>query len=116
MTRTYNARLKESGPDLVAEFDDPHFVAWGPAGFTGTTDGETVRFTLNGDYGKPVYSFVYLVNDSTELGYTGAATGNMGDSVIVATLNGTVVLCSYHDHKEFARCDAPDHRMELARK
>jgi hypothetical protein len=117
MARTYDARLKERGQDLVATFDDPHFVAWdGPAGFAGTRDGEIVRFTLNGDYFVPGYSFVYLVNQDTELAYSGTATGTMSDRGIVATLNGAVLLYGYHNHKEVARCDALDHRAELLRK
>lgn len=117
MLETYDGRLKGSGQHLVATFDDSRFVAWeGPAGFAGTRDGDTVRFTLNGDYFSPGYSFVYLVQDGTELTYTGTASGTMIGSNIVATLTGTVLLRSYHDLAELARCYATDHRMELVHK
>lgn len=123
MARTYNARLRESGQDLVVELDDQqHCVSWGwPCGFTGTRDAETVRFTFNGDYpGSDGYAFSYEVNgENMALAYKGAATGKMGDSSITAMLDGAVLLYACHgfcDDKEFARCDAPYHRMELRRK
>ena len=118
MARTYNARLKESGQDLVAEFDDPNFVCgWWGCGFTGTRDAATMRFTLTSwSPGGTEYAFIYLVNAETELGYIGTAAGPMADSGVAATFNGAVVLYHSGNHKEFARCDAPDHRMELVRK
>lgn len=120
MARTYNARLKERGQDLVADFDDPSFVCgWWGCGFTGTRDGEAVRFTLNSwEPGATEYAFIYLVSPETELGYIGTATGQMSDRVIATTFNGAVVLYAEGSYppKELARCDAPDHHMELLRK
>jgi hypothetical protein len=120
MARTYNARLKERGQDLVADFDDPNFVCgWWGCGFTGTRDGEAVRFTLNSwEPGATEYAFIYLVSPGTELGYIGTATGQMSDRVIATTFNGAVVLYAEGTYppKELARCDAPDHHMELLRK
>jgi hypothetical protein len=118
MARTYSARLKKSGEHLAVEFDDPEFLSWGwPCGFTGTRDGDTVRFTLNGGYpGPDGYSFSYLVNGEVELAYTGTATGKMGDNGIAATLNGAVILYAYGGTRELARCEAPDHRVEVVRK
>jgi hypothetical protein len=120
MTRAYNARLKEGGQDLVADFDDPNFVCgyWG-CGFTGTKDGETVRFTLNSwSPGATQYAFIYLVSPGTELGYIGTASGQMSDRVIATTFSGSVVLYAegIFPPKELARCDAPDHHMALVRK
>jgi hypothetical protein len=117
MTHTYYGRLKESDQDLVATFDDTRFVAWaGPSGVAGTRAEETVRFTMNGDYFVDGYSFVYLIDGGTELAYAGTATGECGDSSIVATLAGTVLLRRYSDHILIAQCDATDHRVELIRK
>jgi hypothetical protein len=117
MTRSYDARLGEIGQDLLATFADQRFIAWaGPAGFSGTKDGETVRFYINGDYFVDGYSFVYLVKPGEELAYTGTATGTMQDARIVARLDGTVLLRSYDDLTVLAQCDASDHRMELVRK
>jgi hypothetical protein len=123
MTRTFDARLKESGPDLVAELDEQeHCVSWGwPCGFTGTKDAETVRFTLNGDYpGDDGYAFEYVVNgEDTALAYKGSATGRMTDSRITAVFNGAVLLYAcrgFCSDSPFARCDASDHRIELVRR
>lgn len=38
---------------------DPEFIAWaGSSAFTGTRDGGTIRFTLNGDYFVDGHSLV----------------------------------------------------------
>lgn len=118
MARTYNGRLKESGQDLIAEFDDPNFVCgWWGCGFTGTRDGGTVRFALTSwSPGGTEYAFIYLVNAETELGYIATATGQMADSGLSARFDGAVVLYHSGNHTEFARCDATDHQMELVRK
>jgi hypothetical protein len=122
VTRTYDARLKVSDQDLVVTFDDPKFVACaGPSGFAGTRDGDTVRFTINGDYWVSGYSFVYEVSPGTELGYAGTATGTIADSRIVATLNGIVLIRGYDTTNPYlndvvATCDATDHRVALVRK
>jgi len=122
MTRTYRARLNERGQELEATFDDKQFVGvQGPSGFAGTRDGEAVRFTLNGNYSLPGYSFVYEVSPGRELAYMGRAIGKMSDSGIVATLNGTVWVQGhggdpYSNIDVVAICTAADHRMELVRK
>jgi hypothetical protein len=123
MARTYSVRLKESGQHLVTELDDQQdCVSWGwPCGFTGTRDAETVRFTFNGNYpGSDGYAFSYEVHgENTALAYKGTAIGKMADSSITAVLDGAVLLYACHGFcadKEFARCEAPDHRMELRRK
>jgi hypothetical protein len=123
MARTFNARLKESGRDLVAELDDQqHCVSWGwPCGFTGTKDAETVRFTLNGEYPRDDgYAFEYLVNgEDTALAYIGTATGKMTDGSISVVLNGAVLLYAcrgFCSDRPLAWCDAADHRIELVRR
>jgi hypothetical protein len=123
MAQTYDMRVKERGHDLVVELvDQPHCVSWGwPCGFTGTRDAEAVRFTLNGDYpADDGYVFDYEVDgEHTALAYKGTATGTLADNSITAMLDGDVRLYACNGFcagKEFARCDAPDHRMVLVRK
>lgn len=122
MVRTYSVRLKEGGEHLAAEFDEEgNCVSWGwPCGFTGTRDAQTVRLTFNTDPRNDGYTFSYLVTEeNAELAYEGAATGKMDDSTITAVFDGAVLLyaCSgFCDGWAFARCDAPNHRLELVRK
>lgn len=121
MTHTYNGRLKERGRDLVVTFSSQQFIAEaGSPGFAGTRDGETVRFTINGDYYADGYAFVYQVEPGKDLGYAGTAIGTMADGRIVTTLNGTLLIRAYDLTNPYlidvvARCDATDHRMELVR-
>jgi len=124
VTRTYDGRLLGSDQDLVVLFDpyDARFVAgrgssgFGrPSGFTGTRDGEAVRFTLHDDESTD-YSFVYLAAEGRELAYSGTASGTMSGSGIVATFTGTFELRSGQDHTVSAECHATDHRVELVRR
>lgn len=107
------ALLRQAGQDLVALFD-PYGPFMGSPGFTGKIDGQSVRFTLNGDQGASGYSFIPLVN-GVEVAYTGTAVGTMGAGGIVATFNGTVRLSLQSDHTLFATCIASDHKMEFVR-
>ena len=122
-TRTYDGGLlRERGQDLEVLFDpfDGRFVTGtGPSGFgnasgfTGTRDGDAVRFTLSDDESAP-YSFVYLMTEGTELAYSGAASGKMDGDRVLATLRGTVLIRHGQNHTVLARCEAADHRIEMA--
>lgn len=118
--RAYGAHVRENGPNLIVEFDDPDFVCeWWGCGFTGTQDGGTTRFSLTSwEPGATEYAFIYQVNAATELGYIGSATGAMRDGVFAAAFNGAVVLYQgdTFPHRQITRCDAPDHRLELVRR
>jgi hypothetical protein len=113
MTRTQTgALLRQSGQNLEFLFD-PFGPFEGVPGFVGTTDGDTMHLTLNGGYGVSGYSFVNWVNDTVSVGYTGAATGTMGERGLATSFDGIVLLYHRSDHAVFASCDARDHRIEL---
>jgi len=113
MTRSYTVLLKQDGQNVEALLD-PYGPFEGNPGFSGTRDGETYRFTLNGDYPCPAegYSFIHVLN-GTEVGYTGTATGTRSDHRIVASFDGKVLLYDHSDQTVLAICDAHDHRMEM---
>jgi len=116
MTRTQtDALLRKSGQNLEFLLDPYGPCEGGQPGFVGTTDGDTVHLTLNGGYGVPGYSFVARVNDTVSVGYTGAATGTMGERGLATSVDGIVLLYHRSDHTVFASCDARDHRIELSK-
>ena len=120
MVRAFDAHLRQNDRMMLfVHFDGPDFVCppYGSPGFTGTQDGDTMRFTLTSRQPSPNdHAFIYRLNESTDLGYIGTATGVMRDGVLAATFSGSVVLYQVDTDTETARCDAPDHRLELVRK
>jgi len=104
------ARIAQAGQSL-----DVIFEPYGPfadMGFTGIIDGQTVRFTLNGDRAASGHSFIATVDD-VEVAYSGTAAGTKDARGIVATFDGTVRVSLHSDHTVIATCAASDHRMEM---
>jgi hypothetical protein len=130
MQRTYQARITEKADGLLVEVDGLGIRndVW-PNGFMGQRDGSTVRFDVVGDpnarttwrWGSD-YIFMEHLDDvccmgqtcgrQRFLGYTGTATGTIGEGGISTVVNGTVRLWG---DQPWAQCTG-DHRLELVRR
>jgi hypothetical protein len=128
MRRTYLARITEKADGLVVDVDGPGFpYDFWRYGFKGQRDGSTVRFDLNGSPNSPNpwnWESDYLLMESLDggcligqtcgpqrfLGYTGTATGTIGERSITMVFNGTVRLWG----SGVALC-AGGHRLEFVR-
>jgi len=109
MQRNYVARIARTQDDLVVSVLRADSVEVGK--FTGTRDGTTVRFTIDG-FGES------LPSDKV-LSYAGNAAGTIGDRTIVAGFDGTVRVDYWvawgDDSHPLAQCQAKDHRLEFVR-
>jgi hypothetical protein len=117
--RTYGALIEEgrvyhASEDLDVTLDGANLVfGWGgDAGFTGTVDGNTVRFAITDDLMNGYYAFIERIGNM-DMHYQGTATGTLSDRAIVTRFNGTVLLRS--GTTTVGVCSAADHRLEFAR-
>jgi hypothetical protein len=117
--RTYGADVgggQVSGEswNLDVTLDHAAFVVgWGgDAGFSGTMNGNTVRFVIGDDLFSDYYSFIERIGNM-EMHYWGTATGTVSNGAILTTFDGSVVLRTAT--ATIAECTATDHRLEFVR-
>jgi hypothetical protein len=97
-----------NGADLV-------FGWGGEAGFSGTMDGNIVRFVINDDLLGDYYTFIERIG-GLYMHYSGTATGTVSNGSILTTFNGRVVLSTTGvGGTTVAECIAPNHRLEFVR-
>jgi hypothetical protein len=107
--RKYNAHIRDSSGRLVVELSGAQFALWtgGKAGFTGTRDGNTLRFAVSDGFADD-YNFVELLSPGW-LWYTGTGLGDIQDKQISATFSGLIE----YDRTDFVVCTASDHHFEF---
>jgi len=131
MQRTYLARITEKADDLLVELSGPGFPEdfryFYPYGFKGKRDGSAVRFDLHGDpcsLDPLCWDYEYLFREFPDgicsmgescgsrrfLGYSGTATGTVGERSIPMVFRGTVRLWGAQN----AACTG-DHKLDLLR-
>lgn len=117
MRRRYLARIVEqSDARLVVDLSGAEFAFWGNSGFTGTRNGNNLQFVIEPWMQFSDYAVMERIDDYTTLSYYGKASGTIGGTSIVATLNGTVELSrTGSSGAGTTQCDAADHRMEFVR-
>ncbi len=96
----YEIDMEEWQGRLLAIAQGERFVALGAAGFTGTRNGDDVRFSISSACS---FGDAPCFNDGG-LGFDGVAAGAIRGDTIAATLAGAI-----------GTCNASDHRMELTR-
>jgi hypothetical protein len=112
--RTYSAQVQEkSGGDMLVWVVNSTDIMVGWAnddGFTGTRDGNIVRFDITDDV-FATYAMIERIPGVGDMGYAGTATGTIDDNRrIVATFNGEYRL-GYG--KGPVLCKASDHHIEI---
>jgi hypothetical protein len=112
--RTYPAQVieKSNGYILVWVVNSTDImVGWAnDDGFTGTRDGNTVRFDITDDVFFAAYAMVERIPGVGDMGYAGTATGTIdSNGRIVATFKGEYRLA----YGGPVLCEAPDHHIEV---
>jgi hypothetical protein len=101
--------------DLIVTVAGGEFVVWGnEAGFTGTREGDTVRFTLSSDM-RLDHVLVELIDLTKQLYYLGTATANVSETGIDGWFDGSLKLVDRFSGVTHAECVAPDHRIVFTR-
>jgi hypothetical protein len=113
MRRKYNVFVQESPTDVTVLILD-EVASWGNQGFTGSINGNAVRFALTGDPFSEYQSVVQLDSDR-DLWYEGLAEGVSEDQRIAAKLHGTITVRPHSSWIPLAECLAIDHRLEFVR-
>lgn len=101
--------------DLLVLLTGANLVsAGGPTGFTGSRDGNTVRFVVRDTFDDG-YNFIEQIDSAPrrDLYYSGTAMGDFNGTRIVAAFSGKLELRS--GVTTLAKCEATDHRFELTR-
>jgi hypothetical protein len=121
MQRSYDGRLLQIGRDLFVILTGPSLIELGGTpGFTGSRDGNAVQFVVRDTFDEG-YNFIERIagtsTDGTDLYYSGTASGEAGQTRIVAVFSGTLDLRSHGKGTGIApaKCEAADHRFELTR-
>ena len=112
--RTYPAQVieKSDGSILVWVVNSSDImVGWAnDNGFTGTRNGNTVRFDITDDIFYAAYAMVERIPEVGDMGYGGTAAGTIDShAAIVATFNGEYRLA----YRGAVLCAAPDHHIEV---
>lgn len=112
--RQYTATVTEDAGRLVVYLGGATLIAFGgDAGFTGTRNGNTVRFDVSGDE-MGFFSFIEFLPGTRWLIYSGTATGTISGNTISATFTGKIRV-AVAGEGSVAECQAADHRMEFVR-
>jgi hypothetical protein len=118
--RQYAARLVE-GRDigrpepLIVILAGAEFVVFGTdPGFTGTRDGNTLRFTISVN-ARNDYSLVELIDLKEELYYDGTISVTVGQRNLVGPFNGRLSLVDRFSQATLGTCQATDHKVEFVR-
>lgn len=92
MRRSYDASLLQIGQDLFVLLRGGNMVAWGGlTGFTGSRDGNAVRFVVRDTFDDG-YNLIERIDAIGDLYYSGTASGTADGMRILATFSGTLSL------------------------
>ncbi len=112
MQRAYSVRLLEGlDGSIVVYVVNTSMAGWAESGFTGTRQGNPVRFNVTDNVSED-YVLIEQIPGVGNLRYSGTATGTIDNNKIVATFNGWFRLDQGWGSEECS-CQAPDHKMEF---
>jgi hypothetical protein len=114
MRKEFNVFVQETPTGVTVLILGDEVASWGNPGFTGTINGNAVRFSFTADPFSE-YQFVVRLDAGRDLWYEGIAEGVSEDGRIVAAVRGTITIRSSNAWSSLAACFATDHRLEFVR-
>lgn len=101
--------------DVIVTVSGFDFISWGnAAGFVGTREGSTVRFTIDTNLDAD-YALIEMIDQTKALYFSGSASVTVGEHTMDGLFDGTLTLFDFLTRTTLGKCQASDHRIVFTR-